>query len=148
MFSMSLSSNSTILLAFRDDNLRRRRPWNYRQGRSTRLTGSSTPACIDDNFNIWSYGKVTPFRTPHGNQLHIYKMLQRPFKPFINSPLKNLSLFNKIHSRLCPFHIWSIRLRLLVANRLQFLCPKLNISFCNSWGKTYHNNSNQDKGVQ
>ena len=76
MFSMTLSSNSTIFLTFRDDKPLLRRPWNYRQGKSTRLTGSSTPPCIDKNFNTWSYGKVTLFRTPHGNQLHIYKMAE------------------------------------------------------------------------
>ena len=46
MFSMSLSSNSTILLAFRDDKPFLRRPWNYRQGKGMRLTGSSTKTSI------------------------------------------------------------------------------------------------------
>ena len=63
--------------------------WSYRQGRSMRLIRSSTPACVDENSNICSYGKVTPFQTLHGNQVHIYKMLHRPFKLFINGTLKN-----------------------------------------------------------
>ena len=48
MFSTSLSLNSTIIIAFWDENLwHRRRPWNYQLGRNMRFTGSSAHACID-----------------------------------------------------------------------------------------------------
>ena len=68
LFSTSLSSNSTILLGFSNNNLLHRHPWNYQQGRSMRLTRSLTPASIDKNFNIWSDGKVTPLWMPHGSE--------------------------------------------------------------------------------
>ena len=77
------------LLELQYDNLLQRLPWSCRQGRSTTLTKSSTLACIVNNFNIWSYGKIAPLWMPVGNRLHIYKMLQRPFELFINGTLRS-----------------------------------------------------------